>query len=118
MGDFGNEDGVGHGVDGGIEIVGMPGRVDAVDADEDLAAAEAAGFHRGGHLLARRLLGVGRHRIFEIENDAVGGQRFRLLQRAGIGARHIEDAAARTDGHDADFIGHRQTIKRIAAPEI
>ena len=27
------------------------------------------------------------------------GKRLGLLQRAGIGARHVEHAAARTDGH-------------------
>ena len=80
--------------------------------------AEAAGLDRLGNLLARGLLGVGRDRIFEVENDAVGGKRFCLLQRAGVGARHVKDAAARTDAHAADFIGRRQTIKRAAAPEI
>ena len=44
--DFRHENGVGRGMGGGGEIVGMPGRIDAVDADEDLAVAEAAGFHR------------------------------------------------------------------------
>ena len=33
-----HQNGVGRGVHGGVEIVGVPGRVDAVDADEHLAA--------------------------------------------------------------------------------
>ena len=81
---------------GGGQVVGMPGRIDAVDPDEHLARAEAAGLDRVGDLLARGFLGVGRDRILEVEDDAVGGERFRLLQGAGIGARHIKQAAART----------------------
>ena len=99
---------------GGVEIVGVPGRIDAVDADEHLAAAETAGLDRVGNLLARGFLGVRRDRIFEVEDDAVGGKGLRLLQRPGVGARHIKHAAARADGHAADFIGRRQTIKRTA----
>ena len=109
--DFRHQDGVGRGVGGGGEIVGMPGRVDAVDADEHLALAEAAGLDRVDNLLARRFLGVGRDRILKIENDAVGGKRLGLLQRAGIGARHVQHAAARTDGHAANSIGRPETIK-------
>ena len=72
--DLRHQDGVGRGVRGGGEIVGMPGRVDAVDADEHLARAEAAGLDRVGDLLARGFLGVGRDRILEVEDDAVGRQ--------------------------------------------
>ena len=50
-------------------------------------------------LLARRRLGVGRDRILEVEDDGVGRQRARLLDRAGVRSRHVEHAAARTDGH-------------------
>ena len=96
IGYFRHQDSVGRGVGGGGEVVGMPGRVDAVDADEHLARAEAAGFDGVGDLRARRLLGVGRHQIFEIEDDAIGGQGFGFFQRAGIGARHVKHAAART----------------------
>jgi len=96
---FRHDDGVRRGVRGGGQIVGMPRRVDAVDADHHLAMTETAGLHRVAHLLARRLLGVGRDRVLEVEDDAVDGQRLGFLQRAGIRARHIEYAAARTDGH-------------------
>ena len=51
------------------------------------------------HLAARQLLGVRRHRVLEVEDDAVDGERLGLFERAGIGARHVEHAAARSDGH-------------------
>ena len=101
---------------GGRQVVGVPGRIDAVDANEHLARAETAGLDRGGDLSARRLLGVGRDRILEVENDAVGGKSFRFLQGAGIGARHVKHAAARANGHAADSIGRRETIKPYGFP--
>ena len=72
IGYFRHQDSVGRGMGGGGEIIGMPGRVDAVDADEHLVRAEPAGFDRVGDLRPRRFLGVGRHRILEVEDDAVG----------------------------------------------
>ena len=45
-----------------------------VDADDDLALAEAARLHRIADLLARDVLGVGRDGVFEIEDQRVGGQ--------------------------------------------
>src|SRR5262245_1365953 len=77
----------------------MPGGVEAVDADYDLARAEAARLDGVGDLLAGGGLGVGRHRILEVEDDGVGRQGTRLLDRAGVRSRHVKDAAARTDGH-------------------
>ena len=103
VGDFRHQDGVGRGVGGGGEVVGVPGRIDAIDADEHLARAEAAGLDGVDDLLARRLLGVRRHRILEVEDDAVDGQGLRLFHRAGIGARHVKHAAARADGHAAQL---------------
>ena len=44
--DLGHQDAVRPGMRGGGQIVGVPGRVEAVDPDEHLAAAEAAGLHR------------------------------------------------------------------------
>ena len=44
-------------------------------------------------------LRVGRDRILEVEDDGVGRQGARLLDGAGIRSRHVEHAAARTDGH-------------------
>jgi hypothetical protein len=108
---FRHQDGIGRGMGGGDKIVGMPGRIDAIDADEHLASTEAAGLHGIGDLAARGLLGLGRHRIFQVEDDAVGGERLGFFQRAGIGARHVKHAAARTKGHAGDFIGRLETIK-------
>ena len=97
--DLGHQDPVRPGVGGGVEIVGMPGRVDAVDPDEHLALTEAAGLHRVGDLLAGLLLGLGRHRVLEIEDHAIGRQRAGLFDGAGVRSRHVEHAAARTKGH-------------------
>ena len=104
VGDLRHQDRVGRGMSGGGEIVGVPGRIDAVDPDEHLARAEAAGLHGIHHLPPRGFLGVRRHRVLEIEDDAVGGKGLGLLQRAGIGAGHIEHAAARADGHGAFLV--------------
>ena len=68
---------------GSGQIVGMPGRVDAVDAHEHLARAEAAGLDRLDHLLARLLLGVGRDRVLQVEDHAVDRQRPRLVDARG-----------------------------------
>src|SRR5262249_14541929 len=90
---------VGRSAGGGDEVARMPGRINAVHSNKDFASAEAARLHCIGHLLTRRLLRFGRDRILEVENHAIGRQRFRLLERAGIGTRHIEHTAARTDRH-------------------
>ena len=82
--DLRDQDGVRPGMRRGIEIVGMPRRVDAVDPDEHLARAEAAGLHRLDDLMARLLLGLGRDRVLEIEDHAVDRQRARLLDRARV----------------------------------
>ena len=52
---------------------------------------------RLGDLVAGQRLGVGRDRILEVEDDAVGGQIARLFQRPRIRSRHEQQAAARTD---------------------
>ena len=58
-------------------------------------------FTAAADLFAGERLGVGRHRILQIEDQRVGGKRARLFQCAGVRARHIEHAAARADGgHD------------------
>ena len=98
-GHFRHQDRVGLRLGGGVDVVEPPLGVEPVDADDDLARAEPAGRHRRHHLRPRRFLAVGRDRIFEVEDDRVGRQRARLLDRAGVRARHVEHAAARSDGH-------------------
>src|SRR5262249_58549380 len=46
-----------------------------------------------------RRLGVGRDRILEVEDHAIGRRRLRLLQRARVGTRHVQHAAAWADWH-------------------
>src|ERR1700712_1703622 len=72
-------------------------RIEASDANDVLALADPAGRDRFRNLVAGRGLGVRRHRILEVENDAVGGQDARLFQRPRIRSRHEQQAAARTD---------------------
>ena len=64
---------------------------------DHFARAVAARLHGGADLLARRGLGVGRDRVLEVEDQRVGGKRLGLLERAGVGAGHVEHAAARAD---------------------
>ena len=93
------QDRIGRGRRRGGEIGRAPRRVEPVDADDELARAVAAGLDRIADLRARRLLGIRCHRVLEVEDQRVGGERLGLLQRAGVGARHVEDAAPRTHGH-------------------
>src|SRR5262249_39676881 len=70
-----------------------------IDRDENLAAAEAAGAHRLAHLPARIRFRVGRDRVLEIEDQRIGRERPRLLDRPRVRSGHVEHAAARTHVH-------------------
>ena len=52
---------------------------------------------RRGDLLARLRLGVGRDGVFQVQDQDVGVQAARLVERAGVGARHVQDGTAGTD---------------------
>ena len=78
-----------------------PQEVAAVDADHHLARAEAAGLDRLDRQLAGFGLGLGRHRVLQVEDHHVARQGLGLLDGAGVGSRHIEGATAGTVG------GHR-----------
>ena len=56
--------------------IGMtPIGIETIDPDDDFAFAKAAGLDRGTGHVARIGLGVGSHRIFQIQNDTVGIKR-------------------------------------------
>jgi len=97
--DLGHQDHVGARRRRGREIVGEPRRVEAVDAHEHLAAAEAAGLDGLGDQPACLGLGVGRDRVLEVEDDGVDRQGLGLLHGAGVRSRHVEHAAARANRH-------------------
>ena len=78
-----------------IQVGLAPGRVERVDADDQLARTIAARLDRRADLVARDDLGVGRDGVLQIEDQRIGGNGLGLLQRAGVGARHVEHAAAR-----------------------
>ena len=61
---------------------------DAVAPDAKPAAWEAA-----AAAAASGDLGVRGDGVLEVEDERVGGQRPRLLERAGVGRRHVEDRA-------------------------
>src|SRR5204862_3351025 len=86
-------------LDGGL----APRRAASVAADGDLALAVGLAPGGGHDVGAGGLLGVGRDGVLEVEDQRIGRQAARLLERTGIGARHVEDAAARTNGlrHEA-----------------
>ena len=96
--DLGQQHRVGAGAGGRGEVVGAPRRAGAVHPDHHLALAVAARRHRRHHLAARLLLGGRRHRVLQVEEQHVGVEGAGLLQRPGVGAGHVEGAAARADG--------------------
>ena len=83
-GNFRNQNAVGFRLAGHRDVVDPPRRIQRVDADQDLALAEAAFGDRLRDLVARHGLGVRRHRILEVEDDAVGGQVTGLFQRPRV----------------------------------
>ncbi len=63
-------------------------------------SAVAAALHGGADLLAGDLLGIRRHRVLQIEDQRVGGQGLRLVERPLVGTGHIEHAATQAEiGH-------------------
>ena len=75
-----------------------PIRIQPVHAHHNFARAIAARLKRRANLLARLGFGIGRNRVFQIEQQTVGIQCTRLLKRAGIGPRHVKSRSARDRG--------------------
>ena len=98
-GGFRQQDRVGSGRHRGAQVLRAPRRVEAVDANDEFARAVTARLDRIGNLGARLRFGVRGHRVLEIEDQRVGGQRLGFFQRAGVRAGHIKDAASRAHGH-------------------
>ena len=113
-GNLRHQNAVGPRLAGHGDVIDPPWRIQRVDADQDLALAEAPGGDRLRDLVARHRLGVRRHGILEVEDDAVGGQIAGLFQRPRIRSGHEQQAAARTD-HGlvplADFEPHAITFR-------
>ncbi len=106
--DLGHDHGRGAGRGHGPQVVGVPGRADAVDADGHLALAVAAGGGGLAHPVAGLGLGVGGHGVLEVEDEGVGRQRGGLLQRPLVGAGHVQHAAAGPErGVDRRHVTHR-----------
>ena len=101
--DLGQQHAIGTGSADGGQIVEDPWRVGAVGTDEYLALPIAAGPDGIADLVAGRLLGVRGNRILKVEDQGVGGQGFRFFEGAGVRARHVECASARSsfDGHES-----------------
>ena len=100
MHDLRHQDGVGLGIACCKDVLRSPGRLERIDADDDLACAIAAALHRGTDLVARPRFLVRRDGVLEVEDQRVGGKGPGLLQRAFVGAGHIEHAPARAPLHD------------------
>ena len=96
---LGHQNGIGCRRHRRYHVVPAPGRIEGVDADHQFAPSIATGRHGPGHPRPGFRLGLGCHRILEIENQRVGGEAASLFQSALIGAWHIENAAAWSDGH-------------------
>ncbi len=67
---------------------------------------------RLGDLPAGEGLGLGRHGVFQLQDQRVGVERAGLFQRAGVGARHVERGAAGPDGRSGIF-NHAQRMLAI-----
>ena len=112
--DLGQQDGVGAGARHGDEVGMAPGGVETVHPRDQLAPGKGgAVLQRPDDLLPPVALGVGRDGVLEVEDQPVGRQRPALLQRAGVRARHVEDAAARTN-----TLGHGAHLSTFAAAEL
>jgi hypothetical protein len=96
--DLGHQDRVGTRLGDRLDVGLAPRCAEPVAADGDLALAVGAALGRQHDVGARGFLGLGRHGVLEVEDQRIGRQGPGLLQRACVGARHIEDAAARADG--------------------
>ena len=102
-GNLGNQDAVGPGLAGHGDVVDPPRRIQRVDADQDFALAKPPGRDGLRDLVARQRLGLRRHGILEVEDDAVGGKVPRLFQRPRVRTGHEQQAAARADHGLAPF---------------
>ncbi len=105
--DFRDENGVRPGGDGGPDVAHAPGRIERVHTDRDFALAITAELDRATNLGAGLFLGVGRDRVFEIEDQRIGRDFLRFFKRAAIRAGHVENAAARAGGG----IGHGKSLR-------
>ena len=81
------------------DVAVAPVRVEAVDAHGDGAGRPVLLVQRGDHVLAGLLLVVRRDGVLEVEEDDVGAQRRRLLERAGVAAGHRQLAAVQAIAH-------------------
>ena len=79
------------------DVAVAPVRVEPVDADGDGARRPVLPVQGGDHVLAGLFLVVRRDRVLEVEEDHVRSQRGRLLQGAGVAARHRKLAAMRVE---------------------
>ncbi len=80
------------------EVLGAPRRPRAVHPHDHLPVAEAARPERLAHGAPGLLLRRGRHRVLEVEDEAVHRKRPRLLEGASVRAGDVEEGAAGTDG--------------------
>ena len=99
-GNLGHQDCIGCGSNGCFEIGPAPGRRQPIDPDRHLALAETLGLHGFADLAARNILGIGGHGILQVEDQGIGRQGAGLFECTRIGAGHVENRTAGTDGHD------------------
>ena len=90
---LGQEQGVGPGRHHGGQIRGVLGGAGRVDAHDALAASEVHRAQRRDDPLPRLGLLRGRHRVLQVEDDAVGGHRRRLGDALGPRAGNEQEAA-------------------------
>ena len=74
----------------GDHVAVRPLRGGVINPDCADLAVETAACERLRHVGARLLLGVGRHRVFQIQEDLVGGQATGLRDEPGIACGHCQ----------------------------
>ena len=88
------------------QILRSPFAGKRIDADHRLTAGTIV-LKESAQALARRVLAIGRHCVFQIEDDRIAGEGADFRQRLLIGSRHVEDGSARA----GEFFGHRPTCR-------
>src|ERR1019366_2559649 len=116
-GNLRNQNAVGPRLAGHRDVVDPPWRIEAVDPDQDLTLAESPGRDRLLDLVARERLGIGRHRVFKVENDAVDREIARFFQRPRVRPRHEQETAAWTD-HGLVPLNSSDTISPVRSDRI
>ncbi len=100
------------------DVGGAPLGVEPIASDREFPVAVLTRLHCGHGLVTCVRFRIRRDGIFEIEDDRVGRNRLRLLQRTIVGGRHVQHGTAGSQvvGHRDSPIVRGQDVRRCLAP--